>query len=114
LGDIEMKRNNPEQALTSLRKAIHLRDDIRIAYVDLGSLLAQHGNYQEAIVALQRAVTLDPTQPDAHFRLGRAYQAMGNKSASQKEFATVRELHQKADEDLTSKMSASPSTPPHP
>jgi hypothetical protein len=38
---------------------------------------------------------------------------MGNTSASQKEFVTVRELHQKADEDLTSKMSASPPSP-HP
>jgi len=108
-----MKRNNPEQALALLSKAVHLRNDIRIAYVDLGSVLAQQGQHQEAIAALQRAVKLDPTQPDAHFRLGRVYQAMGNTSASQKEFAAVRELHQKADEDLTSKMSASPPSP-HP
>jgi len=43
LGDIEMKRNNPEQALALLSKAVHLRNDIRIAYVDLGSVLAQQG-----------------------------------------------------------------------
>jgi tetratricopeptide (TPR) repeat protein len=113
LGDVEMKRNNPERALVLLKKAVQLRDDIRIAHVDLGSILAQRGQNQEAIAALQRAVKLDPAQPDAHFRLGRVYQAMGNSAAAQKEFATVRELHQKAEEDLTSKMSPSPSSP-HP
>lgn len=30
------------------------------------------------MTALQRAVELDPAQPDAHFRLVRLYQAMGN------------------------------------
>jgi len=60
------------------------------------------------VAALQRAEKLDPAQPDAHFRLGRAYQAMGNSAASQKEFAKVRELHEKAEESLASKMSPAP------
>ncbi len=47
--------------------------------------------------ALQRAVQLDPSQPDAHYRLGRVYQAIGNKGEAEKEFAKTRELHQKAD-----------------
>jgi len=57
-------------------------------------------------------VELDPAQPDAHYRLGRVYQAIGNAAESQKEFAKVRELHEKADEPLASKMSAAP--PPLP
>jgi tetratricopeptide (TPR) repeat protein len=73
--------------------------------------LAEQKHYAEAIVALQRAEKLDPSQPDAHFRLGRAYQAMGNTAASQKEFAKVRELHEKAEESLASKMSAAPTGP---
>lgn len=47
------------------------------------------------MTALQRAVELDPAQPDAHFRLVRLYQAMGNTPPAQKEFAKVRELHEK-------------------
>jgi len=57
-------------------------------------------------------VELDPAQPDAHYRLGRVYQAMGDAAQSQKEFAKVRELHRKADEPLASKMSSAP--PPLP
>ena len=63
-------------------------------------------------IMLQRAEKLDPTEPDAHFRLGRVYQAMGKKDASQGEFAKVRELHEKAD-DVASKMSVpAPPVPP--
>ena len=107
-----MKRNNPEKALALLRKAIRLRNDIRIAYLDIGAILAEQNHHQEAIAAFLQAEKLDPAQPDAHLRLGRLYQATGNPAAAQKEFAKLRELHQKADEDIASKMSGSPPPPP--
>jgi hypothetical protein len=43
------------------------------------------------MTVLQRAVELDPAQPDAHFRLGRLYQTMGNTLAARRnspEFAS--------------------------
>ena len=70
-------------------------------------MLAMSGRKTRVI---PRAVQLDPTQPDAHFRLGRLYQAMGNTADAEREFAKVRELHEKAD-DLASKMARSPSRP---
>lgn len=107
LGDIEMKRSNPETALALIGKATKLKDDIRIAYLDKGAILAQQKRYDEAVAALRRAVELDPAEPDAHYRLGHVYQDMGKAAESQKEFAQVRELHEKKD-DLVGKMSASP------
>jgi tetratricopeptide (TPR) repeat protein len=107
-----MKRNNLDQAAGFLRKAVQAKDDLRLAFVDLGAVLTQQQNYKDAVVSLRRAVELDPAQPDAHYRLGRALQAMGNSADAQKEFAKVRELHQKADEPLATKMSAAP--PPLP
>ncbi|HMH08533.1 MAG TPA: tetratricopeptide repeat protein, partial [Terriglobales bacterium] len=107
LGDIAMKRNNPENALALLKKAVQQRDDIRIAYLDMGVILAQQNRHQDAIAALLHAERLDPSQPDAHLRLGRLYQATGNRAAARSEFAKLRELHQKADEDIASKMSGS-------
>jgi len=35
LGDIELKKNDLERALTLLKKAVQLKDDMRIAYADL-------------------------------------------------------------------------------
>jgi hypothetical protein len=49
-------------------------------------------------------VKLDPGQPDAHYQLGRLYQATGKKADAERELAKVRELHQKADEGLAGKM----------
>jgi len=105
LGDIELKRNNLEQALLLLKKAVQLRKDIRIAYLDTGAILAEQHHYRDAILALQHAEKLDPEQPDAHLRLGRLYKSMGNTAAAEKEFAMLRQLHQKADEDIAAKMS---------
>jgi tetratricopeptide (TPR) repeat protein len=112
LGDIEWKATNPDQALPLLKRAIGLNSDIRIAYLDLGAVLALREQYPDAVTALQHAVHLDPAEPDAHYRLARVYQVMGNAAAARKEFATVRDLHQKADDPLLSKMSAAP--PPLP
>ncbi len=111
LGDIEMKADKPEAALPFLRKSIQLKSDLRIASIDLGVILAQQKQYPDAVAALEHAVALDPTEPDAHYRLARVYQEMGKTVESQKEFAKVRELKKKADqkdEDMVRKMSSSP------
>ena len=107
-----MKRNDPDKAWPLLKKAVQLKNDVRVAYSDLGAIFLERKQYQDAMTALQRAVELDPAQPDAHFRLGRLYQAMENTDAAQKEFARVRERHEKEDEDVAAKMSGAP--PPLP
>jgi tetratricopeptide (TPR) repeat protein len=104
-----MKNEDLEKALALLRKATQLQNDIRLAYLDMGSILVDQKRYPEAIEALNRAVQLDPMQPDAHFRLGRVYKLTGKDAAAEKEFAKVRELKQKED-DLASKMGKSPSS----
>jgi tetratricopeptide (TPR) repeat protein len=91
-----------------LKKAVQLNTTIRIAHADLGAIYAEQKRYQEALGEFQVAVKLDPDQPDTHFRLGRLYQAMGNASAANQEFAKVRELHKKTEDDLLEKMSGSP------
>ena len=72
-----------------------MKNDIRLAYVDRGAVLMQQKQYTEGVAASRRAVELDPPRPDAHYRLGRVYQAMGDSKESQKQFAKVHELHKK-------------------
>jgi tetratricopeptide (TPR) repeat protein len=112
LGDIEMKKNNSEKAISLLSKAVQLNNQIRIAYLDLGGVFAEQKRYEEALAALRRAVALDPGQADAHYILARVYRAMGDTAASKEEFAKVRDLHQKAEDDLASKVSKSLPQPP--
>src|SRR5581483_2656117 len=97
LGNIELKKNNLENAASFLEKSIKERSDLRIALMDLGEVRTQLKQYPAAISAYQRAIALAPDQPDAHYRLGRVYQSAGEPEKSKKEFATARELHQKED-----------------
>jgi tetratricopeptide (TPR) repeat protein len=109
LGNIEMK-TNPEASLPLLRKSISFKPDLRVAYLDLGTVLAEQKQYTDAISAFQRAIALDPNEPDAHYRLGRVYRTMGRMAESEKEFAKVKSIHQKTEDDLVRKMSPSPPT----
>jgi tetratricopeptide (TPR) repeat protein len=88
-----------------LAKAVQLRSDLRIAYLDLGEILAGRHCYEGAVTALQRAIHLDPAEPDAHYWLRRVYEGASKHQAAQAEFAKVRALHQKAAGDVASTMS---------
>ena len=94
LGDIELERNNLDQAASLLGKATQHDPDLRIAFLDLGTVRMQQKVYPAAVKALERAIALDPKPTDAHYRLGRVYQAMGNRAGAEKEFAVTRELHE--------------------
>ncbi len=94
-----------------LGEAVLRRQDIRIAYFDLGVIYTAQRKYPEALDALRRAEMLDPQRPDVHYRLGRLYQAMGNSVESQKEFDRVKELHEKTEEDVAKKMSGGSAAP---
>ena len=65
-------------------------------------------NYKEAQVVLHRAVALDPAKPDAHYQLGRLYQALGNTADAEKELHKVQELHKEAEDSLVGKISSAP------
>jgi tetratricopeptide (TPR) repeat protein len=108
LGDIAMKRGDNEKALKLLRKAAQLQENVRLAYMDIAGILVDQKQYAEALSALRRAVKLDPTQSDAHFRLGHVYKLMGDNAAAEKEFAKVRELKEKKDHDISRKLGTNP------
>ena len=108
LGDVELQRNNTERAEALLLKSTQQSDKVRIAYLDLGSIRMQQKKYDEAVKDLQRAIAIDPSQPDAHYRLGRAYKAIGKDALAEAEFAKTRELHQKADDAAAFKLPLPP------
>jgi Flp pilus assembly protein TadD len=98
-----------------LQRSMELKKDIRIAYVDAGTILARQKRYAEAANALQHAVALDPEEPETHYQLGRVYQTMNKSEQAQREYAKVRQLHKKSvDEDLARKMSDAPPSPSPP
>jgi Tfp pilus assembly protein PilF len=92
---------------------MELQKDLRLAYFDLGRIYADQNKTQEAIAAFERAVKLDSTQPDAHYRLARLYTQVGQKQKAAVEFAKTKELHSKTQDLLIQKVSgdAAPAPP---
>jgi hypothetical protein len=54
---------------------------------------------------------LDPTQPDAYYRLATIYKALGKEPEAEKNLAIVRRLHRKGNEDLLHRVSGAPPVP---
>jgi len=107
LGDTQMKLQQPAAAQATLQRAVQLPGAARMAFVDLGILLADAGRNDEAAANFQHAIQMDPSQVDAHWRLARLYQSEGKRAEAQAEFAKSAALHQHQDESLVKQM-----TPP--
>ena len=95
-----------------LQKAIHLDSKLGAAYLQLGILFAQLGDYTRAIPAYQKAIEvspeevglqLDQTLEEAHYRLGQAYQRTGDKAKAKEELELHSQLAKKTKEDAERK-----------
>lgn len=107
LGDAEMRLQQPAAAQATLKKAVLMQGATRMAFVDLGIVLADAGRNEDAAADFERAIQMDPSQVDAHWRLARLYQAEGKRAEAHAEFAKAAALHQKQDQSLVQQM-----TPP--
>lgn len=93
LGDIAIKHNDGATAMILLKRAAALPGAIRLTYFDLGILYAELHQNEEAEANFERAVRMDPNKADAHWRLARLYQTMGEKEKANSEMRKVRVLN---------------------
>jgi tetratricopeptide (TPR) repeat protein len=104
LGDTQMKLEQTAQAQATLEKAVELPGATRMAWVDLGIVLADAGKNDQAAEDFRRAIAMDPQQVDAHWRLARLLQAEGKTEEARAEFARAAALHQQQDEGLVKQL----------
>ena len=67
-----------EQAKTSCATAIRLNDRLAQVYVILGMTQTGTGQYEDAIRSVNRALELDPINPEAFRELAKAYEGLNN------------------------------------
>lgn len=103
--------NNAERSArveSLLLKAVHLDPKLGSAYLQLGILYAQHGDFSQAITAYQEAIQYGPqevspdpeeTLAEAHYRLAQAYLRTGEKAQAQHELQVHDQMSKKAKED---------------
>jgi tetratricopeptide (TPR) repeat protein len=105
LGDTLMKVGRKQDALKLFQSARELRPDMRIAHFDLAILHAGDKQYDAAVEEYRRAIQIDPSSYDAHYRLGRLYNQLGRSAEAEKEFKIVQALEQNRHEELLMKIS---------
>jgi tetratricopeptide (TPR) repeat protein len=81
---------DPRAAQTLLEKAVRLDPKYGAAYVALGALAVQRGDFAQGIKDYQQAIAVSPQLTEAHYRLSLAYKRSGDDAAAKREMETYQ------------------------
>jgi tetratricopeptide (TPR) repeat protein len=76
---------DPQAAQTLLEKSVLLDPNYGAAYIELGALAFQRGDFAQAIKNYQQAIAVSPQLSEAHYRLSLAYKRSGDDAAARRE-----------------------------
>lgn len=99
------QRTGPEEADTAwhirklLEKAIKIDPAMGAAYLQLGIVYSEQGDYVNAIATYQKAIEVSPELDEAHYRLGQVYGRTGEKEKARKELETYERMAAKSAEE---------------
>ena len=85
-----------------LKHSLTLDPNYADAYFQLGNLNSERHSYQEAIVQYERALKVNASSANFHYRLGQALARVGNSARAQEEF-TIFDRLRKTETDATNK-----------
>lgn len=80
---------------TLLTKAVTIDPNCSSAYLQLGVLEASHKDFEKAIGYYTMAIEAEPQMSEAHYRLGVAYDRVGEKAKAAQEFKTHDEIEKR-------------------
>jgi tetratricopeptide (TPR) repeat protein len=80
------------QVETLLKKAVALDAKCSDGYLQLGILAASEREYERAVPLYTKALDIDPELSEAHYRLGVAYDRLGEREKAAREFQLHDEL----------------------
>jgi tetratricopeptide (TPR) repeat protein len=89
---LEEGPNRQEAALAALAKAEQVTPADPDIYLLRAKVLMSQGRYDDAVVALTRAIRLQPDSPGYHYQLGLAYQRQGKQAEARKQFERMQHL----------------------
>jgi tetratricopeptide (TPR) repeat protein len=84
-----------EQVKTLLTKAVSLDAKCSAGYLQLGILAASRHDYEKAIQLYGKAIDADPQSGEAHYRLGVAYDHVGEREKAAREFQLHDEIEKR-------------------
>ncbi|MFN0101748.1 MAG: tetratricopeptide repeat protein [Bryobacteraceae bacterium] len=92
LGELMWIANRPDDALKRFLRAVELQPNFPHALIAAGKVLLSTEKADEAIALLKKAVSLDPSNEVAHYRLAQAFQKSGDQAGAAREFGEFRRL----------------------
>ena len=99
LGDTYLLEHQPEKALPYLNSALAADAGNSDIHRDLGTAYSELGDYRKAEEELKIAVAADH-DGSVHYKLARAYQALGQKENASREFALSTSLNRESHSKL--------------
>ena len=75
-----------------LNEAVRIDSKFDEAFLALGALHSEQGDFEGAIHAYQHALELNPLLAEAHYRLGLAYKRVGQETKAQQEFQRYQQV----------------------
>lgn len=88
-----------------LRKAIEIDPKLGEAYLHLGTIYAQRGDYAHAIPAYLKAIEVSPDLQETHYRLAQAYRRTGKEEKAREQLQLHEEISKRAKEEAESERS---------
>ena len=92
LADAYSRVQKYDEADRLLQKSIWLDSTSTGPFILRGKVLEKKGEFDLAVVALQRAATMDPNNPMTHQLLGQAYRNVGKKGDAERELKLAEQL----------------------
>ncbi|HZC22352.1 MAG TPA: tetratricopeptide repeat protein [Candidatus Binatia bacterium] len=92
LGDAYMRLAKYDDAESVLKKAIWLNEASPGAFVLLGEIALKKNDPALASGFLERALAIDPENPDAHYALAAAYKALGREAEANQQLEISKKL----------------------
>jgi tetratricopeptide (TPR) repeat protein len=92
LADAYSRVQKYDEADRLLQKSIWLDSTSTGPFILRGKILEKKGEFDLAVLALQRAATMDPNNPMTHQLLGQAYRNVGKKDDAERELKLAEKL----------------------
>jgi tetratricopeptide (TPR) repeat protein len=92
LADAYSRVQKYDEADRLLQKSIWLDSTSTGPFILRGKILVKKGEFDLAVLALQRAATMDPNNPMTHQLLGQAYRNVGKKDDAERELKLAEKL----------------------
>ncbi len=89
-----------KEAMRLLRRAVSLKPDFPEAQYQLGLILSEQQEWQQATQAFEATVRLQPDHVTAHYRLALAYRRLGKTAEAKAMLARYQELKAKQESEL--------------